>query len=146
MAQILYVDDEDEREALLRQAADKRLSGRAVKARIRETTGYRRGRGGRPLAGVSTHPSRALVALKGLASRWPAVFEAWSGAGNNALQRAGRLKAARVTDAFLADLESVVPLAETMARTAGQLAEALQELLGTLRERKAGRRGRKPSA
>lgn len=142
MMRVLHIKDADVREAVLRRAAAEGLSSRQVLALVREATGYRRGRGGRPAAPAPTHPNRALKDLKGLASRWAAVSHAWTGTGNNAFKRAGRLKPEQVTDAFLADLEAVVRLTGTTAQIAGGLAEDLSKLLATLRARGAGPRRR----
>ncbi len=135
MYQVISVEDEQTRDAILRRAAEEGLSSRAVIGLVQEAAGYRRGSRGRlaPAGEASTHPHRALRQLRALAARWPAVNAAWAGGRDGALLRAGRLRPAEVTDAFLADLEAVVPMLGEMARTAGDLAARLSRLLPELR-------------
>ncbi len=129
---VLHVEDPAVRADVLRRAEEQGLSSRAAIALIRERGGYRRSRGGRAPARPSTHPNRALHDLRVVVAKWNAVHTAWAGGGNDALKRAGRLKAAQVTDAFLTDLGSVVPLVEEITRTAEELAGGLAVLLRTL--------------
>ncbi|VTU00917.1 unnamed protein product [Gemmataceae bacterium] len=141
MMRVVYVENPDLRELVLRRAAEEGLSSRAVIDLIREKTGYRGPRGGRTApARSATHPNRALRDLRAAAAKWAAVRAAWCEGAKNALTLAAKLKASKVTDAFVADLAAVVPLVEAMAATAGPFAEQLSELLVTLEKTRAGSR------
>lgn len=135
MFRIIAVEDAGKREAILQRTAEEGLSSRAVMQLIREKAGYRRARGGRAAPRPSNHPNWALRELRILVSKWPTVYVAWSGNGNPALKRADRLKGKAISDAFLADLEAVIPLVEEMAKGAGELAGDLSDLLSALRQK-----------
>jgi hypothetical protein len=133
---VLAVEDADKREAILRRAADEELSSRKVIALIREKAGYRCARGGRKAPRPSSHPNRALRDLRALASKWLAVWAAWSEGDNPALKRAARLKPGQITDPFLADLEATAALVEEMGKSARELAGGVADLLRTLRKKR----------
>jgi hypothetical protein len=134
MMRILDIQNKNHQKAVLKMAASRSLSTRAVRKLIVEKA-YRRPHGGRPPAGAEEHPNRALKSLLALAAKWPVVAEPWLYKKEAASSMTSKLNADSVSDEFLEDLTKAAGFVQDMTRLTEKLSTKLSALLRKL-ERK----------